>query len=105
MTFRIREFREQFQNHSSGPGSEPEPTGEKQQERSPLGLVVAFSPDASARPLPLPAEDDRMVDRRTQAAIGQQLRSLYNDIATAPVPDKLLSLLDDLESKTSGGQS
>jgi hypothetical protein len=43
--------------------------------------------------------DDRLLDRQIQAAIGRQLRMMYNDVASEPVPNKFLKLLDELASK------
>ena len=40
-----------------------------------------------------------MLERQIQAAIGQQLRAFYASSMNEPVPDKLLALLDKLESK------
>lgn len=40
-----------------------------------------------------------MVDRGLQAQLGQQLRALFDDIASEPVPDRLLKLLDELAGK------
>ena len=71
------------------------------------GLVVVLNtPDApaSVEAKSSAAVDERILDRRTQAAIGQQLRAFYNDIATEPVPNRLLELLEELELK-SGGSS
>lgn len=42
-----------------------------------------------------------------QAAIGQRLRAYYDDVASEPVPDRFLALLDALDaaetSKTGSG--
>lgn len=65
------------------------------------GLVVVM-PERSQTRVTLSGPQGRMVDRQTQAAIGQQLRSLYNEIATSPVPDRLLKLLQQLDEKGSG---
>lgn len=106
MSSRIREFREQSQvQDAEMPVSPPATTQpRKSNDDRALGLVVAFSPDTPPQ-ADVPADDGRMVDRRTQAAIGQQLRSMYNDVATAPVPDRLLALLDELEKKSSDSTS
>jgi hypothetical protein len=40
-----------------------------------------------------------MVDRGMQAQLGQQLRALFDHVAGEPVPDRLLKLLAELESK------
>lgn len=41
----------------------------------------------------------RLLDRQMQAALGRQLRAMYDDIASEPVPARFLELLDALESK------
>lgn len=41
----------------------------------------------------------RLLDRQMQAALGRQLRAMYDDIASEPVPTRFLELLDALESK------
>lgn len=65
------------------------------------GIVVAL-PFEQAVP-PAEKEDERvhgrLVDRHIQAAIGRQLRIMYNDVASEPVPDKFLKLLDQLAAK------
>jgi hypothetical protein len=35
-----------------------------------------------------------------QAHLGRQLRAVFDDMATQPVPDRFLQLLDALESKS-----
>jgi Anti-sigma factor NepR len=37
-----------------------------------------------------------------QSAIGRSLKAHFDDIANAPVPDKFLALLAELEAKESG---
>lgn len=68
------------------------------------GIVVALPFEQSAAETPKDGEavDGRLADRQIQAAIGRQLRMMYNDIASEPVPEKLLQLLDELASKPDG---
>jgi Anti-sigma factor NepR len=40
---------------------------------------------------------------RVEQAIGQSLIDHYNDIVSAPIPDKFLSLLAELEAKENAG--
>lgn len=40
-----------------------------------------------------------MVDRSMQAQLGQQLRAMFDHVANEPVPERLLKLLEQLESK------
>ena len=44
-----------------------------------------------------PRSSDPMVSPAVQAKIGEQLRGLYDDIKSEPVPDRLLALLQQLE--------
>ncbi len=50
---------------------------------------------------------DRSTDPGVHSAIGKRLKAYYDDVASEPVPDRFLSLLDALDeaesaSKTSG---
>ncbi len=74
-----------------------EPVPEKSNPRG-ASLVVALSTPQSD-PVGAGRFDPRVLDRQIQAAIGAQLRLLYNDVATAPVPEHLSRLLDELEAK------
>lgn len=47
--------------------------------------------------LPLPAE--------AQVRIGNRLRSMYRDIVAEPIPDRFLSLLEQLNADRPGGAS
>jgi FixJ family two-component response regulator len=40
-----------------------------------------------------------VVDQRIQDAIGRSLKAHYDDLVSAPVPDRLLALLAELEAK------
>jgi hypothetical protein len=61
-------------------------------------IVVALSVDQPPRSED-EIVDERLFDRHIQGAIGAQLRMLYNDVATAPVPDRLVELLERLAAK------
>lgn len=63
-------------------------------------IVVALSVDPAGTTAGI--IDERLLDRQIQAAIGAQLRMLYNDIASAPVPEHLVQLLDKLAAKPDG---
>jgi hypothetical protein len=39
-----------------------------------------------------------MLDRSLQAQLGRQLRSIYSDIASEPVPERFVKLLEELEA-------
>ena len=43
------------------------------------------------------------LDRQAQARIGEQLRSMYDDLLKQPVPDRFVELLRKLDSKEGGG--
>jgi Anti-sigma factor NepR len=40
-----------------------------------------------------------MLDRSLQAQLGRQLRSIFADVASEPVPDRFVKLLEELEAK------
>jgi Anti-sigma factor NepR len=40
-----------------------------------------------------------MLDRSLQAQLGRQLRSIYSDIASEPVPERFVKLLEELEAR------
>lgn len=42
------------------------------------------------------------LDQKIQDAIGRSLRAHYDDLVSAPVPDRLLALLAELEAKEGG---
>jgi hypothetical protein len=44
-------------------------------------------------------DDEKDVDIRIQEAIGRSLHSHYEDLLRAPVPDRFLVLLAELEAK------
>jgi hypothetical protein len=47
--------------------------------------------------VPDPREtDDRSVIRSLDQQIGQELRALYNEVLAEPIPDRLLTLIDEL---------
>lgn len=47
-----------------------------------------------------PEKEGRTVSPDMQILIGRQLRAVYDDIATQPVPNRFVELLMQLESKT-----
>jgi FixJ family two-component response regulator len=46
--------------------------------------------------------DTPVLDQKIQDAIGRSLKAHYNDLVSAPVPDRLLALLAELEAKEEG---
>tara|TARA_B100000678_G_scaffold116006_1_gene97214 strand:- start:1465 stop:1629 length:165 start_codon:yes stop_codon:yes gene_type:complete len=44
-------------------------------------------------------DDDQRERRSRQKRIGNQLRRLYEDVATEPVPDDFLQLLEEADRK------
>jgi hypothetical protein len=46
-----------------------------------------------------PQDSDLKLDDSAQRLIGQRLKAVYNEIATQPIPDQFLQLLDQLERK------
>lgn len=61
-------------------------------------------PNLPNNAIAIPAHDGpnahpRLVDRSLHATLGRHLRGMFDDVARAPVPDKFLELLQNLESK------
>lgn len=55
-----------------------------------------------------PSDDDRAtppLDPKLQAHIGRQLRQLYDEMVSEPVPDRFRALLDQLGAKETEGSS
>lgn len=48
-----------------------------------------------------PSVYERPLDAKIQEALGRSLRAHYDDIVRAPIPDKFLVLLAELEAKES----
>ena len=48
-----------------------------------------------------PAKLGSKLDRNAQQRIGQGLKQMYGNLAAAPVPDRLLGLLAQLDDKSS----
>jgi hypothetical protein len=44
------------------------------------------------------------LDRAAQGRIGEQLRAMYEALADAPIPERLLSLLDRLDAGVRGSR-
>ena len=57
-------------------------------------------PEDPATTMAPPEKEGRMVSADMQVLIGRQLRAVYDDIATQPVPNRFVELLMQLESKT-----
>ncbi len=49
--------------------------------------------------------DMPVLDQKIQDAIGRSLKAHYDDLVKAPVPDRLLALLAELEAKEKDGGS
>lgn len=69
--------------HIEGPGKTIE--GVSQNEPSDLTSSKDFHP--------------KMSDRKLQATLGRHLRGMFDDVARSPVPDKILELLKNLDTK------
>lgn len=58
-----------------------------------MNLMNADPPDvARAEP-----DDEMMLDPRVQESIGRSLKAHYDDLVNAPIPDRFLVLLAQLE--------
>ena len=44
-------------------------------------------------------ENDTVLDAKIQAAIGQSLKTYYDDLVSAPMPDRFMVLLAELSAK------
>lgn len=44
-------------------------------------------------------ENDTVLDAKIQAAIGQSLKTYYDDLVNAPMPDRFMVLLAELSAK------
>lgn len=98
---------------SSNPKQNCDPPGAELPEGSPAvakagpsgkpqgGLVVVLQTENEQSGSAAVVVRSRMVDRQTQAAIGRQLKTLYDSVAAAPVPERFLELLAQLERKGS----
>jgi hypothetical protein len=53
--------------------------------------------------MPPPQSDDRntsgIIDRSLQAQLGRQLRSIFQDVADEPVPQRFIDLLESLDAR------
>jgi hypothetical protein len=59
-----------------------------------MNLMNADPPEA-ARTDP---DEDVVLDPRVQDSIGRSLKAHYDDLVTAPIPDRFLALLAQLEA-------
>ena len=57
----------------------------------------------SQRPPPDRKVPRGMLDRSLQAQLGRQLRSIYSDTASQPVPERFVKLLEELEAREKRG--
>lgn len=77
----------------------------KAQSKAGAGQTANPEPSAASGPPPpaQPAQEGkvhpRIMDRHMQSELGRHLRAMFDDVASSPVPDKFLKLLQDLESK------
>lgn len=47
---------------------------------------------------PVESDEDVVLDPRVQESIGRSLKAHYEDLVTAPIPDRFLALLAQLEA-------
>lgn len=47
---------------------------------------------------PVEPDEDVVLDPRVQESIGRSLKAHYEDLVTAPIPDRFLALLAQLEA-------
>lgn len=58
-----------------------------------MNLMNADPPEAA----PADLDDEMVLDPRVQESIGRSLKAHYDDLVNAPVPDRFLVLLAQLE--------
>ncbi|HTZ70491.1 MAG TPA: NepR family anti-sigma factor [Acetobacteraceae bacterium] len=60
---------------------------------------------AGIDPMQPPRAVDAGLEGDIQAHLGRQLRALYDEVASQPVPDRFVKLIEELERRsTSGGK-
>jgi len=63
-------------------------------ERGIMNLMNADPPEAARAEV----DEDVVLDPRVQESIGRSLKAHYDDLVTAPIPDRFLVLLAQLEA-------
>jgi hypothetical protein len=63
-------------------------------ERRTMNLMNADPPEAARAEV----DEDVVLDPRVQESIGRSLKAHYEDLVTAPIPDRFLVLLAQLEA-------
>lgn len=59
-----------------------------------MNLMNADPPEAARAEI----DEDVVLDPRVQESIGRSLKAHYEDLVTAPIPDRFLALLAQLEA-------
>lgn len=59
-----------------------------------MNLMNADPPEAARAEI----DEDMVLDPRVQESIGRSLKAHYDDLVTAPIPDRFLVLLAQLEA-------
>lgn len=59
-----------------------------------MNLMNADPPEAAR----VEIDEDMVLDPRVQESIGRSLKAHYDDLVTAPIPDRFLVLLAQLEA-------
>ena len=68
-------------------------TKEDKENKAMLGRSLNEGTTAAKKPA---------LDRQVQAHIGRKLKAVYDEVASEPVPPRLLELLQQLESRNKG---
>jgi hypothetical protein len=58
------------------------------------------APQMQAQHAPAPLKHGQSLEPDVQAHLGRQLRAVYDEMASQPVPDRFIQLLDALERKS-----
>ena len=73
--------------------------GAKKTQSSTIGIGAPYRPWTRSGPQIDRKAPRGMLDRSLQAQLGRQLRSIFSDIASEPVPERFIKLLEELEAK------
>ena len=91
-TDEARAKRPHVAGRATQPGSEPD------------GPLASGPGTGDARQPNAGAGDARQLDAMSRSSIESRLKSMYDEVASEPVPDRFLQLLDKLE-RSEGGEA
>lgn len=80
---------------------QPRATAQSPEDRPESEQTDKPRDNSNARPAEGASVHPKILDRQMQASLGRHLRAMFDDVAKAPIPDRFLKLLQDLENKES----